>query len=38
MGTRKYDEEFKAQVVRLVREGGRAANAVSKEVGVSQTA
>ena len=38
MGTRRYDQEFRDQAVRLVREGGRSANAVSKEIGVSQTA
>ncbi len=37
MGTRKYNDEYKAQAVRLVREGGRSANAVSKEIGISQS-
>lgn len=38
MRPKKFDEEFKSQAVRLVKEGGRSASAVSREIGVSQTA
>ena len=32
----KYDGEFKVEAVRLVKESGRSANEVSKEIGVPQ--
>ena len=37
MGQSKYSDEFKREAVRLVIEGGRSGNSVSKDIGVSQT-
>ena len=37
MSSAKFTEEFREEAVRLVIEGGRSANSVSKEIGVSQS-
>lgn len=38
MRQKRYDDEFRTQAVRLVKETGRSANAVAQEIRVSQTA